>query len=63
MTENTENLKAKANLIRPMTANTENLKSRDAIKIKVVGNAWNSNRQTHRRATLIRPAKVIIKAR
>ena len=51
------------NMILPMTANTANQISNDAIKDKITGNARNRTRQTHRRATLICLAKVIIKAR
>ena len=50
-------------LIPTMTENTANLKSRDAIKRKSTRNTQNRTRQTHRRATLIRPTKVIIKSR
>ena len=50
-------------MIRQMTANTENLKARDAIKRKRVGNARNRIHQTHCRATLIRPSKLIIKSK
>ena len=50
-------------MISPMTANTENLKAKDPIKIKIIRNARNRTRQTHPRATMIRPTKVIIKAR
>ena len=32
------------------------------IKRKIIGSAWNRNRQTHCQATLIYPTKVIIKA-
>ena len=52
-----------ANLIRLMTANTENQKEDNAIKIKSIGSTQNRTRQTHCRATLIRPTKFIIKAR
>ena len=38
MTENSANIEARMNLIRPMTANIENPKARNAIKIKSVGN-------------------------
>ena len=50
-------------MILPMTANIENLRERDAIKIKSVGNAQNRTRETHRRATLIRPTKATIDVR
>ena len=52
----------RANMILPMTVNTANQISNEAIKGKIIGNARNRNRQTHRRATMIFLKKVIIKA-
>ena len=51
------------NLIHPMTSNIENQKSNDVMERKSIGNARNRSRQTHRRATLIRLTKFIIKSR
>ena len=63
MKENSANIEARMNLIRPMTANIENPKSRNAIKIKSVGNTQKRTRQTHRQTVLICPTKATIDAR
>ena len=52
----TENVKTKE-------ANKANKKSNEVIKIKSITNEQKNTRQTHSRATLIRPTKVIIKSR
>ena len=46
-----------------MIANIENQKAKEVIKRKIIGSARSRNRQTHSQATMIRPTKVIIKAR
>ena len=51
------------NLIFPMTENTANLRARDAIKIKIVGNSGNRNRNTRSQENLISPKKVTIDVR
>ena len=63
MTANIASLEARTNMVRMMTENTANPKSRNAIKIKIIGNAQNRNHQTHRQETLIFPTKVIINLR
>ena len=63
MKANTESLEAGVHMIHLMTANISNLKPRDATKNKSIVNARNRTYQTHCRATLIHPKKVIIKAR
>ena len=63
MTENTANLKARANMIFLMIENIATTKSRNVIKRKSVGSARNRTCQNHCRAPMICPKEVVIKAR